>query len=228
MLTLMSDSEGKISVKARGALRKGSRTAAATQQLCYSEMVLFGNRGRWTVNEASVKEDFSGLHGDICDFSLGCYFAECIEAMSVEDQPEPELMQLILNCLYALSRRLYPAEQIKAAFELRLMCLAGYTPELSACSHCGEEKPERPMLLLDRGCISCENCAPSDRAAVCLGGASLQALRHICTCPPKQILSFSLEPPALRQLCRAGESYLLTHTERKFSTLEYWKNLRYI
>ena len=41
ILTLFTDTDGKISAKARGALRKGSKTAAATQQLTYSEMTLF-------------------------------------------------------------------------------------------------------------------------------------------------------------------------------------------
>ena len=85
MLTLFTSTDGKITAKARGALRKGSKTAAATQQLTYSEMTLFGNRGKWTVNEASVIEPFSGLRTDIADFALGCYFAECLEALSVED-----------------------------------------------------------------------------------------------------------------------------------------------
>ena len=49
ILTLLTDTDGKITVKARGALRKSSKTAAATQQLTYSEMTLFGNLGRWTV-----------------------------------------------------------------------------------------------------------------------------------------------------------------------------------
>ena len=46
ILTLLTDTDGKITVKARGALRKSSKTAAATQQLTYSEMTLFGNLGR--------------------------------------------------------------------------------------------------------------------------------------------------------------------------------------
>ena len=134
ILTLLTDTDGKITVKARGALRKSSKTAAATQQLTYSEMTLFGNLGRWTVNEATVKEGFDGLRTDIGNFALGCYFAECVDALSVEDQPDAPLMQLALNCLYALSRGMYTPEHIKAAFELRLMCLAGYTPELSHCA----------------------------------------------------------------------------------------------
>ena len=58
MLSLFTASDGRISARARGALRKGSRTAAATQQLTYSELTLFGNKGRWTVNEACVIEPF--------------------------------------------------------------------------------------------------------------------------------------------------------------------------
>ena len=123
ILTLFTSTDGKITAKARGALRKSSRTAAATQQLTYGEMTLFGNRGKWTVNEASVLESFSGLREDIAAFSLGSYFAECLEALSIEDQPDPDLLQLGLNSLYALSRNLCDPVQIKAAFELRLMCL---------------------------------------------------------------------------------------------------------
>ena len=74
ILTLLTDTDGKITVKARGALRKSSKTAAATQQLTYSEMTLFGNLGRWTVNEATVKEGFDGLRTDIGSFCAGLLF----------------------------------------------------------------------------------------------------------------------------------------------------------
>ena len=60
ILTVLSECEGKLTVKARGALRKSSRTAAATQQRTYAELTLFGNRGTWTVNEGSVIEGFEG------------------------------------------------------------------------------------------------------------------------------------------------------------------------
>jgi DNA repair protein RecO (recombination protein O) len=166
LLTVLTDTEGKLTVKARGALRKSSRTAAATQQLTFAEMTLFGNRGRWTVNEAVVKEGFDGLRGDLERFALGAYFAECIEALSVEEQPEPELLQLGLNCLYALSRGLYAPEKIKAAFETRLMCVSGYAPELGLCPVCGKE-PVDPMLSLDHGCVCCRACAGmGERAAL--------------------------------------------------------------
>jgi len=225
ILTLLSAAEGKITVKARGALRKGSKMAAATQQLTYAEMTLFGNRGKWTVNEAVIKEPFSGLRSDMESFALGCYFAECLESLSVEDQPDPALLQLGLNSLYALSNQLYAQEHIKAAFELRLMCLAGYTPELSACPACGREEPEQPVLNLEQGRIYCRHCDPGGGSArLCPG--SLRALRYIVQAPPKKLLSFQVEDGALQNLGSAAERYLLLRTERQFSTLSYWKNIR--
>ena len=225
ILTLLTDTEGKLTVKARGALRKSSRTAAATQQLTYSEMTLFGNKGRWTVNEASVREAFSGLREDMERLALGAYFAECMEAFSVEDQPEPELLQLGLNCLYALSRGLYAPEKIKAAFELRLMCLSGYAPELGRCAVCGKE-PEDPCLSLDRGQICCSGCGYAMGERASLGGGALDAARFLCAAPPKQLLSFRIGDDALLRLSDAAERYLLRRAERGFSTLDYWKKIR--
>ena len=114
ILTLLTADNGKITAKARGALRRSSKTGAATQQLTYADMTLFLNKGKWTVNEASVIEPFEGLKGDIAHFALGCYFAECAEALSVEDQRDDALLSLVLNSLYALSRDLHDARKIKA------------------------------------------------------------------------------------------------------------------
>lgn len=226
ILTLFTSTDGKITAKARGALRKNSKTAAATQQLTYSEMTLFGNKGRWTVNEASLKEPFAGLRTDIADFSLGSYFAECLDALSVEDQPDPAMLQLGLNSLYALSNKLHDASKIKAVFEMRLMCLAGYEPDLSACAVCGETEPEEPVLGLENGCICCRRCRNAKVGNTeYLDTESLSALRYAVTAPPKQIFSFNLEGEPLKRLSAAAEKYLLAHTDRSFGTLDYWKKI---
>lgn len=226
ILTLLTSTEGKVSVKARGALRKGSRMSAATQQLTYSELTLFGNRGKWTVNEAVIKEPFNGLREDIENFALGCYFAECLESLSVEDQPDAALLQLGLNSLYALSNKLYSPEQIKAAFELRLMCIAGYEPELKSCPACGSTEPEQPILKLSGGYVCCRRCDDRKGEYARLCQDSLRALRYIASAPAKQLFSFRLSDEALLRLGSAAERYLLTHTERQFQTLNYWKNIR--
>ena len=226
ILTLFTSADGKITAKARGALRRSSKIAAGTQQLCYAEMTLFGNRGKWTVNEAVILEPFSALQTDLERFSLGCYFAECLEALSVEEQPDAELLQLGLNSLYALASGKYDPLLVKAAFELRLMCLAGYEPSVQACAVCGRETPDEPCLSMDNGCVFCRSCRTGAMGcSLPLCSDSLAALRYIVSAPAKQLFSFQLSGEALRRLGDAAERYLLAHAERRFSTLEYWKSI---
>ena len=225
ILTLFTADNGKITAKARGALRKGSRTAAATQQLSWSDMILFFNKGKWTVNEASVIEAFDGLKADIVSFALGSYFAECVEALSVEDQKDGELLSLALNSLYALSRKLHDPRKIKAAFELRLMSLSGYHPSVERCASCGEENPSEPVFDLLDGRLFCRKCCTRG-SAVSLDEKSLSAMRHVLSAPPKQIFSFTLSGDALLTLGFAAEHYLLTQTERSFGTLDYYKQFK--
>ena len=203
ILTLFTADNGKITAKARGALRKGSRTAAATQQLSWSDMTLFFNKGKWTVNEASVIEPFDGIKKDIAAFALGSYFAECVEALSVEER------------------------KIKAAFELRLMSLSGYRPSVEHCAACGAEQPQEPVLDLLDGRLYCRKCCTRG-SAVSLDSGSLEAMRFVLSAPPKQIFSFDLEPDPLITLGFATENYLLTQTERSFGTLDYYKQFKTI
>lgn len=227
ILTLLSAEHGKLSAKARGALRKTSRTAAATQQLTYAEMTLFFNKGKWTINEASVLEGFDGLRTDITAFSLAAYFAECLDALSIEDQPDAPLLQLGLNSLYALSHGMYSYAHIKAAFELRLMCIAGYAPDLSGCAVCGKAEPEEPLLSLESGQLCCRRCRNANLLnTMPLSDDSLAAARYIAAAPAKQIFSFSLDDAAIHRLSDTAEAYLLRQTERRYSTLDYYKSLR--
>ena len=227
ILTLFTFDRGIVTAKARGALRKSSRIAAATQQLTLSEMNLFENRGRLIVQEAAVKEPFDGLRMSFENFALGCYFAECIEAFVQEEQPDADSFQLILNSLYAISHDLWSPLLVKAAFEVRLMCLMGYAPDLSGCCFCGKKDPVLPVLGIRSGHICCRACRNSDLGeGMFLCDSSLGAMRYIVSAPSKRLFSFTLPDDALMRLSLSSESYLSAQAGRRFSTLEYWKRIR--
>ena len=63
ILTLLTETDGKLTVKARGVARARSKISAASQLLTFSDFTLFGSRGRWTINEAESVEQFRGLRG---------------------------------------------------------------------------------------------------------------------------------------------------------------------
>ena len=227
ILTILTEEEGKITAEAKGVLRKGSKCAAAAQALVWSELTVSEYRGRYTLTEGSVLEDFSSLRQDLGDYALGCYFAELMEAVSDEDRPDSALLHLGLNALFALSRKLYDAEHIKAVFELRLACLAGFAPALERCAVCGERDPDQPRLSVLGGALHCAGCAPdAPGKSLTLCRASLAAMRRVAAADPKKIYSFALDEASAKRFHAACEEYILSQLDRGFRTLDYWRSLR--
>lgn len=227
ILTVLTGAEGKLTVSARGAKRRGSKTAAATQLLALSEMTLLNTRGRWMLTEARCIEEFAGLRDDIALLALGAYIAEVTEAVADEDSPQPELMSLALNSLFAAGERKRPAELVRAAFELRIAALGGFAPDLSMCAICGEETPARPILDLSGGVLHCAGCMSGgtlSQKELCPD--SLAAMRYVADALPKRIFSFSLKGDALRRMSEACEEYLALHLETGFRSLSYYKSVR--
>ncbi len=226
MLTVLTDAKGKLSVSAKGALRKNSRIAAASQLFAFSEMTLGESRDRYYLNDASTIELFDGLKADLRAYSLGAYFLELLDAACQEEAEEPEALTLALNALWLLSAGKKSLGLIKSVFELRLMCLLGYMPETSACSGCGSglEGASASFIDLRGGELYCPDCA-SKRAARprLLCAASLAAIRHITGSAPEKAFSFSIRGEAEKRLSQACEDYAAERLERTFPALEYYK-----
>ena len=225
LLTLLTGTQGKITVKARGLRRKNSPLVAPCQLLAYGEFTLFEYRGQYIINEAHSLELFTPLRRDLTKLSLGTYFAQVSEVLSQEDYPSPELLSLLLNCLYVLTRLTISESMVKAVFELRAACLSGYTPDLFGCHICGSQTPNR--FDLSAGQLECQNCRSRESNGIRMpvSPSVLEAMRYICLCDPKKLFSFQIGAETLLQLGNLTEAYLTTQLERGFSTLDFYKSL---
>ena len=185
LLTVLTPNYGKLTVKARGLRRKNSPLIAPCQLLAFGEFTLFEYKGTHTVNEAASIELFQPLRKDLVKLSLGTYFAQVAELISQEDLPNPELLSLVLNCLHALSRMDEPERKVKAVFELRCACLAGFLPDLTYCHACGAELPDR--FDISAGRLECSRCRSMDSNGLRMpvNAGMLQAMRYICMCDSK-------------------------------------------
>lgn len=225
MLTVLTESEGKISASAKGVRRKNSRLASGAQLYAYSELTFSKTAGRYNLTEASAIELFPGIGaGGLESLALAAYFAELLDSVCREDIAEDDILRLALNAFFALSEGKKPRDLLKGAFELRLMCLAGYAPPLSRCSRCGEPEPELPVLAVEGEGLMCASCAAaSGLRSVRLCARSLAAMRYVASAEPKRVFSFSMDPDAAARFSLAGERYVSAQLERSFRTLDYYK-----
>lgn len=225
LLNILTEDMGVITAKARGVKRKNSPLRSGCQLLGYSEFTLFEKNGFYTVNEAEPLQLFMGLRSDIELLSLGSYFAQVLEAVAAEDHNNPELLSLGLNCLYALDKKMRPQELVKAVFELRVLMLSGYTPELEGCSACGTPDARRFYYL--EGGLLCDSCRQISAAGNfrTLSDGVLDAMRYILECEKNRMFSFSLPDKLMKELSDVTEEYLICQLDQSFSSLNFYKRL---
>ena len=222
LLTLLTREQGKLTVKVRGLRRKNSPLSAPCQLLAYGEFTLFEYRGMYTVNEAAAIELFSDLRRDLQKLSLGTYFAQSAGVIAQEDLPNPELLSLVLNCLHALNKLRLPEEMVKAVYELRCACIAGYTPDLGSCRSCGDGNAA--YFDLSGGSLLCGKCA-GDGIRLPVNASMVEAMRYITYCDQRRLFSFRVGTDSLQQLSALTEAYLTTQLEQGFSSLDFYKSL---
>lgn len=159
--------------------------------------------------------------------ALGFYFAELTEAVATEDAPHQELLSHLLNGLYAISVLHKPLPLVKAAFELKLLCLAGYAAAGGRLRYCGRQDPEQPFFDVLDGVLRCGSPAGAASAGTArCAPDSLAALRHIVYGDAKRLYSFTLGSEAQKRLSAAAEAFLAAQLERGFKTLDFYKSVQ--
>lgn len=166
MLTILTREQGVIYAYARGARRmKSKRDNAAMALGVYSRFILFKNKDRYNIDGAESLQLFYGLREDLVKLSLASYFCELMAFHAPQGEKAEEFLRLLLNTLYLVEKGEKAPLLVKAAFELRLLAMAGYMPNLVGCISCGEYASDAPRFYLDvvQGTLLCSHCRQERR-----------------------------------------------------------------
>ncbi len=221
LVTILTRDLGVVRAFAHGAAKAKGRSASATETLCYSTFTLSEHKGTYSISEATPVELFFDLRADIERTALAQYFCEVAMNLAVEGEDASSQLKLILNCLYLLSKNLRDKRIIKSVYELRMMTISGFMPDLAECCECGQSKIDYPLFDINGGVVRCQSCGGG--RAITRG--VLDAMRHICTADDMRIFSFELGEESLNLLGEVSERYLLGQCDRGFTALEFYKSL---
>lgn len=226
LLTLLTRDFGVISAAARGANRPKSALASSTELFCYGKFTLFRYKDRVTVDCAEVENSFFKLRSDLTALSLATYLAELCVELAPPEEPAVEYLRLILNTVYMLAEKKRPVWLLKPLFELRLLTMAGFMPDLTGCGCCGKFEAEKDMLFdIATGELRCIDCGFDKNECenpIMLPAAVLAAMRHIIYSRFEEIYSFSLPEEGLYSLTRISENYLKYHIQREYRSLDFF------
>jgi DNA repair protein RecO (recombination protein O) len=213
LLTALTGEYGVISAFANGAKKPKSPLHGATQCYAYGPFEFSRRRDTYVVADARAEGVFfAGLAADISRLALAGYFSALFAELSPREEPAPEHLRLAMNALHFLGAGTRPQWLLKAVVEMRLICLAGYQPDLSGDG-----------LYLDcaRGVLAPE----AGPGRVLLEPPVREAMRFVCAAPLERAFRFTLPEEGLRALSFASQVYLRHQTGRRFEELGYWEGL---
>lgn len=223
ILTILTPELGVVSASARGSLRLKSRLFSGCGLFCYSEFSITTGRKNNFIETAEVEKVFHGLGSSVEAMALATYLAEITITLSPTPPEAGAVQRLLLNCYYMLSEGKRPPQQIKTIYEMRVLSLTGYLPDLLACAGCGRYDGGDFYFDTQSATLLCAQCAEKERHVPNLDAGALYALRHICLAEDKKLFAFSLSAASQKNLGRVGEQYLLQHMEYGLKSLDFLK-----
>lgn len=243
LLTVLTASEGRITLSAKGARSMKSKVLPLCRLFTYANFEYYEkNDHRWVAG-GSVNDSFFGLNADMQGFALASYVVQVAAEITGEGVEASDVLRMTLNTLYAIEKKLAPYDQIKAVYEWFAAMVSGYLPDLDGCALCGTDAVTDGWLDVMNGGVICAECQrkrsggsvplpETDRyetrnILVPLDGSALAAIRYVRDAAPARIFAFSLTSAgSLSAFCRAAETYLLNHLERDFETLDFYRAVK--
>lgn len=222
-VTALTRDCGLIRASVRGARQMKNRNGSATQLLCYSRLTLYKGREKYIVDDAEPIKVFFEVREQLDKLALAQYFCELAGVLAPQEEPAEEALRLLLNALHYLAEGSRSPKLIKAVAELRLLCQAGYTPAVAACSTCGTAADHGWFSQLN-GILLCDPCHGVSEALP-VSATTLAALRHVVYAPFERCFAFSLPENEAAALSNLAERFLLAQLGRSFNTLEFYHSL---
>lgn len=228
IVTVLSRELGVIDIYVKGAMRLKNKFHSAVGLFTYSEFIIYESRSSqlYQINEASVKNIFYELSGNIEYLSLAMYMSELVREVSVPDDMNNEILRLFLNTLHMMTTKKWSVSLCKAAFEMRFMCDTGFKPNLIGCKKCLCYEAKAFFFDTENGEIVCPDCVkPYDVGYLIAEMPTIMALRYLAYADLDKMFTFNITGVFKIQLSMICERYVLEHTKNEYKTLDFFKSV---
>ncbi|MYC32792.1 MAG: DNA repair protein RecO [Chloroflexi bacterium] len=215
--SLYTREHGKLDVLARGARRLTSKLVGHFEPLTLVRLSVARGRNLDIVAEAEVVNAFPDVKADYANIARGLHVAELIDGFSASSAANPQVLDLALHTLEAIGKQSGAGDELALDlplryFDLQLLQLSGFLPELYQCVECGDElEPERHRFAAGAGGAICPDCGPPEVVVRPLSLAALKVLRLLHRTESVDRLPRLNMPPAVQQEVHAILSETLQH-----------------
>ncbi len=226
ILKLFTREKGRISAIAKGVRKIRSRKAGHLEPFTLANLMLAKGRNLDIVTQAETVNAFMGLKDDLESLAVASYIIEVLERFTFQEGKNLGIFRLLVNTLTRLETHEF-TEVVVHYYEMRLLDLLGFRPQLFTCIDCGKViKAEDQYFSPLAGGVVCPRCKPGRPEAWPVSKDILKYLRHFQRSNWKQLSLLKLPEEIEAGLTDLITQYLTYLLERKLNTPNFIAEIR--
>ena len=163
ILHALSKNNGKIQIVSRGCKKNKSPLVNISQIMSYSKCQLYVSRDMYIINSGELIDNFYNIRSNITAYLYGTYILELLGYISQENEVDGKAYDMTIRLFQILNlieddERII--ENIISIYELKLISMLGYRPQIKECLICGNEINSKDYYYFNikDGGIQCKDC----------------------------------------------------------------------
>lgn len=231
ILTLFAPGRGKVRVVAKGIRKPRSRKAGHLELFTRTNLLLAAGRDLDIVTQAEIVDAYRPLREDLLRGAYGGYMVELLDRFTPDGEEHDALYDLLRR---GLGWACEAADLALAAryYELHLLSMAGYQPQLQRCVECGRMlEPVDQFFSAAGGGVLCPGCGqeagpsgPGGRLPLSLG--ALKLLRYMQANPYSKVAALNVGSRTHGEVEYVLVRYITLLLERQLKSVEFLRLIR--
>jgi DNA repair protein RecO (recombination protein O) len=227
LLTVYTPDRGKLRLLAKGVRKTTSRKAGHVELFMLTNMLIAQGRTWDIISQAEIVQAYRGLREDLDKTGHAYYIAELIDRFTEEHDPNQPLFELLALTLAHLEHIDDPFSVLRY-FELHLLNLTGFQPQLHFCVACQDplEPVDNNYFHFVDGGMLCPTHGQIRPNAEPIPLPVLKVLRFLQTESWEKVATLQLTPKTRQQVETLLHDYLTFLLERQLKSVDFLRKLK--
>jgi DNA repair protein RecO (recombination protein O) len=232
IVTFFTKDFGKIKGIAKGARRSKRRFQNALELFSHIRLTFFEREGAGLMRAegCDILHSFSGIREDLKRIFYGHYFLELTNEMTGEREAASETFSLLLSSLSHLEEK-EPHEELLRIFEIRMLSLFGYRPNMKKCDLCKKDWKDlmiSPAVFfsVEKGTLVCEGCSSSRNRLVPLSLGTARLIEQISYMELSKVHRFRFTGQALTESRALLPKFITYQLGKELKSLKALEGMR--
>jgi DNA repair protein RecO (recombination protein O) len=226
LLTLYTREQGKLRALAKGARKPRSRKAGHIEPFSEVSLQLAKGSSLFIVSQAEASDTHAALSKDLVALGYASYVVELLDKFTYEEDENRGLFRLLRDTLGRLEST-KDAELVVRFYEVRLLDLVGFRPELQSCLNCGKDiQPEDQFFSIHKGGVLCPKCGRREPGMDPISMPALKYLRHFQRSTYTEATRAKMPASVKLELETLMDHYLTYLLERALNSPRFLRRVR--